>query len=135
MIAPLSFKKASWAKAFHVRPILVQFLCLGKFFDMSIKRVAMKAYVSDIPRKIVCNPQEPPKLTNSVRVCPTLRRQHFPWCLENPKYKGAGEEFLVLGCHHVPHIPVRLSRPMYGHIAQRRVSRVSPAGQESTHRV
>ena len=43
--------------------------------------------------------------------------------------------FLFLGCHHVPHIPGRLGRPMYGHIAQRRVSRVSPTGQEITHGV
>ena len=48
MIAPLSLKKASWAEAFHVRPILVQILCLGKFFNISIKGVAMEAYLLDI---------------------------------------------------------------------------------------
>ena len=52
-----------------------------------------------------------------------------------PKYKGAGEKFLLLGRHHVPHIPGRLGRPMYGHIIQRRVSRVCPTGQEITHGV
>ena len=52
-----------------------------------------------------------------------------------PKYKGAGQKFLLLGRHHVPHIPGRLARPMYGHITPRRVSRVSPTGQEITHSV
>ena len=50
-----------------------------------------------------------------------------------PINKGAGEEFLLLSRHHVPHVPGRLGRPMYGHIAQRQVSRVSPTGQEITH--
>ena len=52
-----------------------------------------------------------------------------------PKYKGAGVKFLLLGRHHVLHIPGRLGRPMYGHITQRRSSRVSPTGQEITHGV
>ena len=52
-----------------------------------------------------------------------------------PKHKGAGKKFLFPGRHHVPHIPGRLDRPMYGHIAQRRVSRVSPKGQEITQGV
>ena len=43
MIACLSFKKASSAEAFHVRPIFFPFLCLGKFFHISIKGVAMEA--------------------------------------------------------------------------------------------
>ena len=43
MIARLSFKKASLAFAFHVRPIFFPFLCLGKFFKTSIKGVAMEA--------------------------------------------------------------------------------------------
>ena len=65
-----------------------------------------------------------------VRARSSNNRRHI-----RPKYKGAGGEFFILGRHHVPHIPVSLSCPMHGHIAQRRVSRVSPAGQESTHRV
>ena len=52
-----------------------------------------------------------------------------------PKYKGAGEKFLLLGRHHVQHIPGRFGRPMYELITQRRVSRVSPTGQEITHGV
>ena len=32
MIAHLSFKKASLAEAFHVRPVFFPFLCLGEFF-------------------------------------------------------------------------------------------------------
>ena len=52
-----------------------------------------------------------------------------------PKYKGAREKFLLHGRHHVPHIPGRLGHPMYGHITERRVSRVSPTGHEITHGV
>ena len=40
--AGLSFNKASVARAFHVRPIFFPFLCLGKFFNISIKGVAME---------------------------------------------------------------------------------------------
>ena len=43
MIARLSFKKASLVEAFHVRPIVFPFLCLGKFFNFGIKGVAMEA--------------------------------------------------------------------------------------------
>ena len=43
VIARLSFKKASLAEAFHFRPIFFPFLCLGKFFNISIKGVAMEA--------------------------------------------------------------------------------------------
>ena len=39
----LSFKKASLAKAFHLRPILFPFSCLGTLFNISIKGVAMEA--------------------------------------------------------------------------------------------
>ena len=43
MIAHLRLKKATLTEAFHVRPILFPFLCLGKFFNISIKEVAMEA--------------------------------------------------------------------------------------------
>ena len=42
MIARSSFKEASFAEAFHVRPIFFPFLCLGQFFNISIKGVAME---------------------------------------------------------------------------------------------
>ena len=42
MIAPLSFKKASSAVAFHFRPSFFPFFCLGKFFNISIKGVAIE---------------------------------------------------------------------------------------------
>ena len=42
VISRLSFKKAPLAEAFHVRPIFFPFLCLGKFFKISIKGVAME---------------------------------------------------------------------------------------------
>ena len=64
------------------------------------------------------------------RIRPSNNGRHH-----HPKYKGACEKFLLLGRHHVPHIPGRLGGPMYGHIAQRRVSRVSQTGQEVTHGV
>ena len=73
------------------------------------------------------------------RGCPLSPRRRFRPSNNGrhnrPKYKGAGEKFLLLGRHHVPHIPGRLGRPMYGHITQRRASRVSPTGQEITHGV
>ena len=36
MIARSSFKEASCAEAFHVRPIFFQFFFLGNFFGISI---------------------------------------------------------------------------------------------------
>ena len=73
------------------------------------------------------------------RGCPLSPRRCFRpsnnWRHNRPKYKGAGEKFLLLGRHHVPHIPGRLGCPMYGHITERRVSRVSRTGQEITHGV
>ena len=43
VIARLTFKEASLAEAFHVRPILFPFSCLGKFFNISISGVPMEA--------------------------------------------------------------------------------------------
>ena len=73
------------------------------------------------------------------RGCPLSPRRRFRSSNNGrhnrPTYKGASEKFLLLRRHHVPHIPRRLGRPMYGHITQRWVSRVSPTGQEITHGV
>ena len=44
VVARLSFKKASLAEAFYVRPIFLPFLWLGKFSNISIKGVAMEAW-------------------------------------------------------------------------------------------
>ena len=43
MIARLSLKKASFPEEFHVRPIFFPSLCLDKFFNISMKGVAMEA--------------------------------------------------------------------------------------------
>ena len=84
----------------------------------------------------------PPTWSRSKRAWITRRRPLSPRRRLRPsnngrhnrlKYKGAGEKFLLLGRHHVPHIPGRLSHLMYGHIAQRRVSRVRRMGQEINH--
>ena len=48
---------------------------------------------------------------------------------------GRDLRYLLLGRHHVLHIPGHLGRPGYGHIAQCQVSRVCPTGQEVTHGV
>ena len=43
VIARLSFKETSFTEAIHVRPIFFRFLCLGTFFKILIKGVAMEA--------------------------------------------------------------------------------------------
>ena len=48
------------------------------------------------------------------------------------KHRVWSEEFLLLSRHHVPHVPVRFCRPMYGHIAQSSVSSVRSKGKEIT---
>ena len=78
MIARLSLKKASFAEAFHVRPIFFRILFLGKFFNISIKRGSYGGVVLDRPRIIVGEPQVPLELTNVIWFSATLKRQHFP---------------------------------------------------------
>ena len=94
VIAPLYFRKASFAEAFHIRPIFFPFLCLGKFFNISIKGVAWPAtkgavqckkknlnqrgsyggVVLDISRIIVGESQEPSEVLSVFWFFPTLKR-------------------------------------------------------------
>ena len=79
MTARLSFRKASLAEAFHVRPIFFPFLCLGNFVQHFNQRGSYGGVVLGISRTIVGESQDSSELWNIIRFFPTLKRQHFPW--------------------------------------------------------
>ena len=78
VIARLTFKKGSLAKAFHVRPILFSFSYLGNILQHFNFRGTYGGLVLDTTRTIVCEPGEPTELRNFIRFSSTLKRQHFP---------------------------------------------------------